>query len=100
MSAVFSVFSERLIELTHVIDELLLHRVDQKLASWLADRGDNGTAIDVTHQALALELGTAREVVSRTLKEFERRGWVALSRGSITVIAIANLARFGKSAPL
>lgn len=100
MAAVFSVFSERLVELTHVIDELLLHRVDQKLATWLANQWQHGKAIAVTHQALAQELGTAREVVSRTLKDFERRNWVSLARGAITVLSVVDLARFGKSTPL
>ncbi|MFK7754557.1 MAG: Crp/Fnr family transcriptional regulator [Sedimentitalea sp.] len=94
MAAVFSVFSERMVELTQVIDELLLHRVDQKLATWLADHAE--PSVQTTHQALAQELGTAREVVSRTLKDFERRGWLALSRGTIAVLARADLAHFGK----
>ena len=41
--------------------------------------------IAITHQELAIELGTAREVVSRLLKELERRGQVRLSRGRIDV---------------
>jgi len=82
MAAVFATFSERLIELTQVIDELLLHRVDQKLAAWLSR---SSPEIKTTHQAVAQELGTVREVISRTLKDFERRGWVTLSRGMIVV---------------
>jgi CRP/FNR family transcriptional regulator len=96
-AAVFAVFSERLVELTHVIDELLLHRVDQKIAAWIGDRAESNPRIEITHQALAQELGTAREVVSRTLKDFERRGWVSLSRGVITVGSPEALNRFGKS---
>ena len=45
-----------------------------------------------THQTLAVELGTAREVISRQLKEFERRGWVALSRGRVAVTDARALA--------
>ena len=96
MAAVFSVFAERLVELTEVIDELLLYRVDQKLAAWLADHSKTSMHIVITHQVLAQELGTAREVVSRTLKDFERRGWLQLARGSITVQRPADLAHFGK----
>ncbi|MCL5779044.1 Crp/Fnr family transcriptional regulator [Limibaculum sp. FT325] len=80
-----SVFSQRIIELVDVIDELLLHRVDLRLAGWLAERAGPEGVIAATHQAIASELGTAREVVSRILKEFERRGWVSLTRGEIRV---------------
>jgi CRP/FNR family transcriptional regulator len=85
------VFSRRLGELVEVIDELLLHRVDLRLAEWLAARAPKATA---THQVVASELGTAREVVSRILKDFERRGWIALGRGSIDIREPAALSRF------
>ena len=78
----FGIFATRFGELVQVIDELLLHRVDLRLAEWLATRAP---AVQATHQTIASELGTAREVVSRILKDFERRGWIALSRGSIAV---------------
>jgi len=95
-NAVFATFSERLIELTQVIDELLLHRVDQKLAQWLCKNADD-TRISATHQSIAQELGTAREVVSRTLKDFERRGWVTLARGTVQIADQAALDRHGRS---
>lgn len=90
----FGVFSRRLGELVEVIDELLLHRVDLRLAEWLAARAPAATA---THQAIAAELGTAREVVSRILKEFERQGWIALGRGAIAIQAPQALRRFAAS---
>ncbi|MBK0398459.1 Crp/Fnr family transcriptional regulator [Limibaculum sp. M0105] len=89
-----SVFSQRIIELVDVIDELLLHRVDLRLASWLADRAPAGGVIAATHQSIASELGTAREVVSRILKEFERRGWLKLTRGEIRVADPGSLQVF------
>jgi CRP/FNR family transcriptional regulator len=88
----FGVFADRMQELVEVIDELLLHRVDLRLAEWLAARGPE---IAATHQSVAAELGTAREVVSRILKDFERRGFVALGRGAITITdadALKNVA--------
>lgn len=87
----FGVFSRRLGELVEVIDELLLHRVDLRLAEWLAARAPVAAA---THQVVAAELGTAREVVSRILKEFERRGWIGLGRGAISVLDPEALRRF------
>jgi len=87
----FAVFASRIRELVEVIDELLLHRVDLRLAAWLAERAPTVAA---THQAIAGELGTAREVVSRILKDFERRGWIALARGEIAVGAPDALKMF------
>ena len=78
----FGVFADRMRDLVEVIDELLLHRVDLRLADWLALRAPR---VEATHQTIAAELGTAREVVSRILKEFERRRLVTLGRGVITV---------------
>lgn len=88
-------FVQRISELVHVIDELLLRRVDLRLAQWLAAQGDRVAA---THQSIAFELGTAREVVSRILKEFERRDWIRMSRGIVEVLDREALAHFGREA--
>jgi CRP/FNR family transcriptional regulator, anaerobic regulatory protein len=97
-------FSRRIIELVEVIDELLLHRVDLRVAGWLAERAATSTATTVsiatTHQAIAAELGTAREVVSRILKDFERRGWLTITRGAIELLEPAALRRFASQEPL
>jgi CRP/FNR family transcriptional regulator len=61
--------------------------------------GQRGTALlPVTHQELAHELGTTREVVSRMLKEFERLGCIRLHRGSIELISPRDLARLSEDA--
>lgn len=82
---VFSAYGDRMVDLIHLVVDVAFHRIDVRLAQHLvADIG--GSAVGVvtaTHQGLATELGTAREVVSRQLKEFERRGWVELQRGRI-----------------
>ncbi|WP_372400095.1 Crp/Fnr family transcriptional regulator [Azospirillum sp. HJ39] len=82
---VFASFGTRLTGMMMLIEEVAFGRIDLRLARFLADRRDAAGGLDITHQALAVELGTAREVVSRQLKEFERRGLVALSRGRIQV---------------
>ena len=87
----FRNFAARVGELTDVIDDLLIHRTDQRIARWLANRA--GPTIHVTQQELAQELGTVREVVSRTLKSFENRGWISSGRGTITVLQVAALAK-------
>ncbi len=81
---IFSSFSTRLNELLGLVNEVAFGHIDRRLAAWLLARAQGGH-VEVTHQAIAAELGTAREVVSRLLKELERRGLVALNRGEITV---------------
>ncbi|MEX3017402.1 Crp/Fnr family transcriptional regulator [Gymnodinialimonas hymeniacidonis] len=92
---VFEGFSQRLGELTDVIDALLLHRTDLRLAAWLAARGEG--ICEMTQQDIAREIGTAREVVSRTLKSFEREGWLVLGRGRLEVIDPVALHAHAKS---
>jgi len=83
---VFSAYSKRLADLFFIIDEIAFKRLDIRLAQRLLDMPAKGNILKVTHQALATELGTAREVVTRQLQEFQRRGWIDLSRGSIKVL--------------
>lgn len=94
----FGAFAGRMLDLVTVIDALLLHRVDLRLAGWLAARAPEGGAVRATHQGIAAELGTAREVVSRVLKDFERRGWTSSGRGVVEVCAPDALTRFAGSA--
>jgi CRP/FNR family transcriptional regulator len=82
---VFSSYAVRLADLLMLIEEVAFGRIDMRLAQFLADRADKDGQIKGTHQELAVELGTAREVISRQLKDFERRGWVALYRGRIEI---------------
>jgi CRP/FNR family transcriptional regulator len=82
---VFSSFGARITNLMLLIQEVAFRRVDGRLAELLLARCDPAGTLALTHQALAVELGTAREVVSRQLKEFEIRGLVELGRGRIAV---------------
>jgi len=82
---VFTAFSRRVTDLFHVIEEVAFARIDVRLAQRLLDLADPDGHIDLTHQQLAAELGTAREVISRQLNEFQRRGWISTSRGAINI---------------
>jgi CRP/FNR family transcriptional regulator len=77
---VFSSFGARLRDLIVLVQEIAVRQVDRRLARFLAERGRDGT-IDMTHQAIASELGTAREVVTRLLRDFAERGWIETERG-------------------
>jgi CRP/FNR family transcriptional regulator len=56
----------------------------------LARARQGQTALKITHQELAVELGTAREVISRLLKELERKGLVHLARGRVEVTGLLS----------
>ena len=82
-SAIFRVFGERLAELMQLVDEIAFRKLDQRLASLLLAKG--GT-VNATHQNLADELGSVREIISRLLKGFEDDGLVALRREQIQIL--------------
>lgn len=82
---VFSDYSHRISDLMNVVEEVAFERMDKRLAQRLISLADGTSTIRSTQQDLATELGTAREVVSRQLKELERRGLVRLSRGLIEI---------------
>ena len=91
---VFTDFGHRLADLMLLLNEVAFRRIDARLADWLLQtRAREGSTIHHTHQEAAVELGTAREVVSRQLKEFERQGLVSLARGRIEVREPAALRR-------
>ena len=86
--AVLGLFAERMADLTSLIDAVAFHRLDRRLAAALLGRG---TPLRLTHQMLADELGTVREMVTRLLRRFEREGWVVLGREQIQISNSAAL---------
>lgn len=86
----FDGFSARLTSVIQRIDQLALTSIDARLAAALIDMEKSGKT-SVTHQELAVELGTAREVVSRHLKTLELEGTVRLGRSRITVLDRSRL---------
>ena len=80
---VFALFSERILELMMLVEEVAFMQLDQRLAALLTERGP---LLRTTHQALADELGSVREIVGRVLRGFEAQGLVALARESINVV--------------
>jgi CRP/FNR family transcriptional regulator len=86
---VFGMYAERLGEVMELVEEVAFRRLDARLAQTLIRRGP---VIEGTQQALADELGSVREIVSRLLRSFEQRGWVKLERERITVLDPKGLA--------
>lgn len=85
---VFGVFADRLADLMALAEAVAFQRLDQRLAAALLG---HGTTLRLTHQALADELGTAREMITRLLKRFEQAGHVALGRERIELRDAAAL---------
>jgi len=74
-----------------LVEAVAFQRLDQRLAALLLGKG---RLIRTTHQALADELGSVREIVTRLLRSFEQRGWVRLERERVTVLDPKALADF------
>ena len=89
---VFEAMSVRLTDVMTLAVEVSISRMDVRLASLLLKRADVHQTIYRTHEELAAELGTVREVVSRLLKEFERGGALQLGRGHVTIVDPCKLA--------
>jgi CRP/FNR family transcriptional regulator len=94
---VLSAYSARMVDLFRVIDEVVFGRMDLRIAERLLHLADEAGDVRVTHQSLADELGTAREVVSRQISEFQKRGWVEQGRGRVRLGDAAALQRFADS---
>ena len=91
---VFSSQGQRLGDLIQRVQDVAFGRVDARLAKHLVDRcGNRPGSVSATHRQLASELGTAREVVSRQLKVFEKEGLVVVHRGAVEVIRPDALTR-------
>ncbi len=79
---VFTLLSQRLSLVMELVQEVAFGRMDERLIEYLIEKSENNL-LETTHQKIANDLGTSREVVSRLLKDFERKGRVKLSRNSI-----------------
>lgn len=91
---VFSTYHRRLSGLIALIEEVVFRKLDVRLAELLLARtGGESEALIATHQELAEELGSSREVVSRLLKEWERQDILSLRRGHISISHPENLRR-------
>ena len=82
---VFTLLSHRLAAVMELVEEVAFGRMDQRLMDYLIEKSEN-KILEATHQKIANDLGTSREVVSRLLKDFERKQRVKLSRNSIALL--------------
>ena len=88
---VFYLFSQRLVRVMEIVDEVAFQRLDRRVAGFLLDRSQICNPVCITHQEIANEIGSSREVVSRLLQDFALREIVRLSRGEIEVLDFEGL---------
>ena len=79
----FHQFGNRISGLMQLVDEITFNKLDHRLANYLLI---HGPVINRSHQKIADELGSVREMVSRLLKQFEKNNWIRLSRGEINLL--------------
>ncbi|MBI5659129.1 MAG: Crp/Fnr family transcriptional regulator [Nitrosomonadales bacterium] len=90
---IFGLFSERLTDLMQLVTAVAFQKLDQRLAALLAVKS---STLHTTHQALADELGSVREIVSRLLKNFAEQGWVQVGREQIEILNASALKKFSE----
>ena len=84
----FSLYQERYEDLINSIDYLVFKKLDERLIRYLKDKSEKTGApiLRITHQEIANDMGTLREVVSRTLKKLEKDGLISLTRSEIKIL--------------
>ncbi len=95
---VFDLLSRRLASVMAIVDDVAFRRMDARIADFLARRlSASAPHMRMTHQQIAAELGTSREVVSRILEDFSAAGLIATGRGTITLLDHAGLVQRARS---
>ena len=96
---VFGLFSARLTDVMLLIEEVVFHRMDERLANILLENSarNKSDTVQTTHERLAEEAGTAREVVTRVLRDFAENNLVAISRGQIKILNRHGLSKVSRN---
>ncbi|WP_428034275.1 Crp/Fnr family transcriptional regulator [Amphritea sp.] len=93
---IFDSYGERLAKLIGLVQEIAFERIEKRLARYLIEHVGPGFILLTSHQEIADELGTAREVISRQLKVFQQQEWVALSRNQVLFLNKEALKRIAR----
>jgi len=83
---VFGLVAQRLADVIDVVESVAFGRMDRRLADYLLRMAGREQTVLATHQQIAFDLGSSREVVSRLLKDFEQAGLVAIARGRLRLL--------------
>ena len=89
---IFDYLSKVLLNVLKILENISFKRTDTRIIEYLiAQSHQHGNTLNITHQKIALDIGTAREVVSRALKTFENQKLIELSRGKISILDLNGL---------
>lgn len=88
---VFDLLSDRLSTVMAVVDEVVFKRMDRRVAAWLLNQAKVQNPMRITHQEIAAELGSSREVISRILEDFSREELIEAGRGTLEVLDFEGL---------
>ena len=88
---VFNLLSDRLSTVMAVVEEVVFKRMDRRVAAWLLNQARVTNPMRVTHQEIAAELGSSREVISRILEDFSGEALIEPGRGTIEVVDFEGL---------
>jgi len=88
---VFDLLSQRLSSVMEIVDEVAFRRMDVRVAALIRTRCQVRNPTRITHQEIAAELGSSREVISRILEDFAGRGFIRAGRGEIEVLDFESL---------
>jgi CRP/FNR family transcriptional regulator len=83
---VFDLLSQRILSLMVIVDEVAFRRMDARLSAYLLQRSANEHSLRITHQEIAAELGSSREVISRLLESLASQGILRSRRGAIEIL--------------
>lgn len=84
---VYQHMAARFIDMMKLFDNLFFRKIDERVLTFLLDHlKENGSVLSMTHDEIASELGSAREVISRIMKQFEKKGYIRISRGKIFMV--------------
>ena len=95
-SFVFSSFSQRLTALMAKVDEIAFRSIERRLAGSLLHHAKGGNTVKITHELLAIDIGSAREVVSRKLSQWDSAKIITRGRGEIHLVAVRQLQAIAK----
>lgn len=88
---VFDLLAQRLTSVMEIVDEVTFRRMDIRVAALLLERSRAQNPLSITHQEIAAELGSSREVISRILEALAGQGWIRMGRGTIEILDAAAL---------
>ncbi len=91
---VFALLSHRLSLVMEIVEEVAFRRMDVRVAAWLLEHSKRQNRIAVTHQEIAAELGSSREVISRILENLAKQEFIRMERNAIEILDSDQLTNF------